>query len=66
VGQSALIRIDEHWRKHADHPELFFEEMLEAIEHLETVSSPGTPCPTNQRPQLKRILLEKTKCHVYS
>jgi len=39
--------------------------MLKAIEHLETVSSPGTPCPTNRRPQLKRILLEKTKCHVY-
>ena len=46
-------------------PELFFEEMLEVIEHLETVGNPGTPCPTNRRPQLKRMLLEKAKCHLY-
>jgi hypothetical protein len=24
-------------------------EMLEAVEHLEAVSNPGTPCPTNRR-----------------
>jgi hypothetical protein len=42
-----------------------FEEMLETVEHLETVSNPGTPCPTSRRPQLKRMLLEKTKCHLY-
>jgi hypothetical protein len=51
-GQRAVTRIDTRWRKHADHPELFFEEMLETVEHLETVSNPGTPCPTNRRPQL--------------
>jgi hypothetical protein len=45
--------------KRADHRELFFEEMLEVVEHLESVSNPGTPCPTNRRPQLKRMLLEK-------
>jgi hypothetical protein len=39
--------------------------MGEVVEHLETVSNPGTPCPTNRRPQLKRMLLEKTKCHLY-
>ena len=33
--------------------------------HLETVSNPGTPCPTSRRPQLKRMLLEKTKCQLY-
>jgi hypothetical protein len=64
-AQRSIARIDAHWRKHADHPELFFEEMLEVVGHLETVSNPGTPCPTNRRPHLKRILLEKTKCHVY-
>jgi hypothetical protein len=36
-----------------------------AIEHLESVNSPGTPCGTLKRPNLKRVLLEKTKCHVY-
>ncbi|HTA91960.1 MAG TPA: hypothetical protein VK745_20410 [Polyangiaceae bacterium] len=35
------------------------------VEPLDTVSNPGTPCPTNRRPQLKRMLLEETKCHVY-
>ena len=64
-AQRSVTRIDAHWREHADHPQLFFEEMLEAVEHLETVSNPGTPCPTRKRPQLKRLLLEKTKCHVY-
>jgi hypothetical protein len=39
--------------------------MLEVVEPLDTVSNPGTPCPTNRRPQLKRMLLEETKCHVY-
>jgi hypothetical protein len=64
-AQRAIIRIDARWRKRADHPELFLEEMLEVVEHLETVSNPGTPCPTDSRPQLKRVLLEKTRCHVY-
>jgi len=50
-AQLAVARIDALWRKHADHPEIFFEEMLEVVEHLETVSNPGTPCPTNRRPQ---------------
>jgi hypothetical protein len=60
-AQRAVTRIDARWRKHADHPELFFEEMLETVEHLETVSNPGTPCPTSRRPQLKRMLLEKNE-----
>ncbi len=47
------------------HPDLFLLEMQHAIEFLETVTTPGTPCPTRKRPQLKRILLEKTKCHIY-
>jgi hypothetical protein len=64
-AQRAVTRIDARWRKHADHPEIFFEEMLETVEHLETVSNPGTPRPTSRRPQLKRMLLEKTKCHLY-
>jgi hypothetical protein len=35
------------------------------IRHLQTVSSPGTPCATKKRPQLKRMLLGTSKCHVY-
>jgi hypothetical protein len=44
---------------------VFLVEVEQAVEFLETVSSPGTPCPTKKRPHLKRILLEKSKCHVY-
>ena len=64
-AQRSVTRNDARWRKRADHPELFFEEMLEVVEHLETVSNPGMPCPTSKRPQLKRMPLEKTKCHLY-
>lgn len=60
-----MERIDGRWRAKADHPDLFLLEIQDAVEFLETVSTPGTPCPTRKRPYLKRILLEKTKCHVY-
>lgn len=58
-------RIDRRWRAGADHPDVFLLEMQQAIEFLETVSTPGTPCPSRKHPGLKRILLEKSKCHVY-
>ena len=64
-AQRSIERIDVRWRKQADYPELFRSEMDGVIEHPETVSGPGTPCGTARRPHLKRILLEKTKCHVY-
>jgi len=64
-AQHAIERIDARWRKQADHPDTFLRELLSAIDFLETVDSPGTPCPTARRPALKRVLLEKSKCHVY-
>jgi hypothetical protein len=64
-AQRAVSRIDDRWRKLGDHPETFLREVLAALEHLESVESPGTPCPTENRPALKRILLEKSNCHVY-
>ena len=64
-AQRSIERIDVRWRKQADHPEIFRAEMDQVIEHLQTVSNPGTPSSTAMRPQLKRMLLEKTKCHVY-
>jgi hypothetical protein len=64
-AQLCIERIDTRWRKKADHPDVFRAEMDEIIEHLGTVSSPGTPCPTARRPHLRRKLLEKAKCHVY-
>lgn len=44
-AQRSIERIDTRWRKEADHPEIFRAEMDEVIEHLQTVSSPGTPVP---------------------
>jgi hypothetical protein len=64
-AENAVTRIDARWLAGADHPHVFLTEMEQVVEHLETVSAPGTPCPTKKRPQLKRILLEKSKCHVY-
>ncbi len=64
-AQGAIARIDARWREVADHPETFLRELLDTIELLETVSAPGTPCPTAKRPRLKRVLLEKSDCHVY-
>ena len=46
-------------------PQRRFFELLAGIDHLESMSNPGVPCPTERRPTLKRLLLEKSKCHVY-
>ena len=64
-AERAVKRIDGRWRASADHPDVFLLEMQEAVKFLETVTSPGTPCPTSKHPGLKRILLAKSKCHVY-
>lgn len=62
-AQLCIERIDTRWRKKADYPDVFRAEMEKIIENLGTVSSPGTPSPTARRPQLRRMLLEKAKCH---
>jgi hypothetical protein len=64
-AENTVRRIDARWRASADHPAVFLGEMAQAVEFLETVSTPGTPCPTKKHPGLKRILLEKSKCHLY-
>lgn len=54
------------WRKNRpDTSELLTEELAQAVEDLETIPHFGTPHPTAGRPQLMRLMLEKTKCHVY-
>ena len=61
----AADRIDARWRQHADHPGIFASEFLEAIELLETTGTPGSPFPTVKHPALKRLLLRKSRCHIY-
>ena len=64
-AQRSIERIDARWRRHADYPNIFIDEMVAAVEHLETVAHPGTPCHSRMRPGLRRMVLEKTKCHLY-
>ena len=61
----AAERIDEHWRAHADHPAVFAAEFLAAIESLESTPLPGSSVPTEKRPGLKRLLLPRSRCHIY-
>ena len=58
-------RIDAWWRKHRDAKDLFAKEFQEAIQLLETEADPGTPRPTARRTGLRRILLKKTRRHIY-
>jgi hypothetical protein len=61
----AAERIDARWREHADDAGIFAREFLEAIELLESSRVPGSPHPTVKHPALKRVLLTKSRCHLY-
>ncbi len=58
-------RIDERWHQNADDRGIFAREFLEAIELLETRRGPGAPFPTAKHPSLRRLLLRKSRCHIY-
>ncbi len=61
----AADRIDARWRAYADDPGIFAREFLEAVERLETTQGLGSPFPTASHTALRRILLPKSRCHVY-
>jgi plasmid stabilization system protein ParE len=61
----AADRIDERWRKSGDDPGIFAREFLEAVERLETTVGVGASFPTTRHPSLRRLLLPKSRCHVY-
>jgi len=61
----AADRIDDHWRARADDPGIFAREFLEAVERLETTQGVGQAFPTARRPSLRRVLLPKSRCHIY-
>ena len=58
-------RIDAYWLAHADNPFLFSDELEETIHRLQAVPTIGLPYPTKARPAMRRLLLPKSKCHVY-
>jgi plasmid stabilization system protein ParE len=64
-AQRSIERIDARWRGDADFPETFRDELDALIEHLQTVRAAGTPYATPKQPELRRMLLEKTRVHVY-
>lgn len=61
----AAERIDARWRERGDDPGIFAAEFLSAVERLESTPIPGSPFPTPKRPALKRLLLPKSRCHLY-
>ena len=61
----AAERIAAWWAAHADYPAVFPRELLEAIEMLESTRGPGVAVPTTRHPQLKRVVLVKSRCHIY-
>jgi hypothetical protein len=58
-------RINTRWSSHGDHPRVFAQELLDSLRHLRDVQRGGTPKPTARRPKLMRLLMEKSKCHIY-
>jgi plasmid stabilization system protein ParE len=58
-------RINMRWAKHGDSPRLFAQELLDCLRHLRDVPHAGKPKATARRPKLKRLLMEKSKCHIY-
>jgi hypothetical protein len=58
-------RIDARWREHADDPGIFAAEFLAAVERLESGTTSGSPFPTAKRPALRRVLMPKSRCHLY-
>ena len=61
----AAERIDARWREDADEPGVFAREFLDSIELLEASRGSGSAFPTPRHPSLKRVLLRKSRCHLY-
>ena len=65
-GALRAEKANKWWRENRpDTRDLFTHELAEAVKWLQTIPGIGTPHPTPRRPHLKRLLLEKTGCHVY-
>ena len=58
-------RINERWAKHGDEPRVFAQELLASLRHLRDIPHAGTPKGTAKRPKRRRLLMEKSKCHLY-
>jgi plasmid stabilization system protein ParE len=64
-AQRQVERINSRWQGHADYPLLFEEELEEAFRDLLAMPHLGTRYPMAKRPHVKRLLLKKSKYHLY-
>ena len=60
-----MQRIDASWRKQADFPSLFLDELLETVELIETTGVLGTIYSIKAKYPLYRLLMTKSQYHVY-
>ena len=60
-----MRRINASWRKQADHPDLFLDELLETIEVIEATSVVGTIYSIKAKHRVHRLLIPKSEQHVY-
>jgi hypothetical protein len=54
-----MQRINAAWRKQADFPELFLDELLETVTLIETTGMLGTPYQVKAKRRVTRLLMEK-------
>ena len=53
------------WFENADYPLTFEQEFESVLLRLLEMPMLGVPYPTEKRPHLLRVLLPKSKCHIY-
>jgi plasmid stabilization system protein ParE len=65
-AQQQANKIEAWWvENRADAPSLFIDELEETFRYICKVSAAGVGWPTPRRPNLRRVLMSRTKNHVY-
>ena len=54
-----MQRINASWRKQADFPELFLDELLETVELIETTGVLGVPYKVKAKHRVTRLLMRR-------
>ncbi|MGC4065028.1 MAG: hypothetical protein QM784_10375 [Polyangiaceae bacterium] len=68
IGKRAQVlarREHSWWLANADYPLTFEVEFEEVLKNLLKMPTLGVPYPTERRPHLLRVLLPKSRCHIY-
>jgi plasmid stabilization system protein ParE len=61
-----IYRIDTWWRANRDHRDIFRDELLAALDHIERTPNLGTPYETDEVDgEVRYVLLKKTKQQLY-